>query len=164
MLTAQHGSTALSEMEEEQIRDAAPEPARRVAVYQGIIETRVKRIQSVLSTPRAQGRRDDIRQYMDEITGLLDEFENNLDEYDSAHRDLRKPLPKLLDAIPRWESVLRQPPDDDVYNLTRKLALEAVADVKADATEMLPAQQKYFKEHPPDKDANPGGVGGIRER
>ena len=157
----QRHSTALSESEEEAVRDAAADPAVRVTIYQGIIEARIKRIQTILGDTRAQGRRDDIRQNMDEITGLVDEFEDNLEEYDSAHRDLRKPLPKLIDATLRWESVLKQPPDDDAYNLVRRLALEAVADVKAEVTAMLPAQVAYFKAHPPNKNANPGGVGEI---
>jgi hypothetical protein len=161
---AQGHSTTLSEREEEAVRDAADDPARRVAVYQSIIETRVKRIQDILADRRAQGRREDIRESMDEIAGLVDELEDNLEEYYGKHRDLRKPLPKLLDATLRWESVLKQPPVDDRYELVRRLALDAVADVEKDAGEMLPAQQAYFKSHPPDKNANPGGVGEIRPR
>lgn len=161
---AQRHSTALSEMEEESVRDAADDPARRIAVYQAIVEARIKRIQEILADQRAQGRREDIRENMDEIAGLVDELEDNLDEYDGKHRDLRKPLPKLLDATLRWESVLKQPPSDDRYNLVRTLALEAVADVKKEAGDMLPSQQAYFKEHPPDKNANPGGVGNIHRR
>ena len=161
---AQRNSTALSQAEEESVRDAADDPAKRVAAYQSIIEARVKRIQDILADRRAQGRREDIRENMDEITGLVDELEDNLDDYDGKHRDLRKPLPKLLDATLRWESVLKQPPADDRYDLVRRLALEAVADVKKEAGEMLPAQQAYFKAHPPDKNANPGGVGTIRPR
>jgi len=158
---AQRHSTALSEREEEAVRDAAADPAARVAVYQSIIESRIKRIQVILADKRAQGRREDIRESMDEIAGLVDEFQDNLEEYSNAHRDLRKPLPKLIDATMRWESVLKQPPDDDSYNIIRKLAIEAVVDVKSQATEMLPAQVAYFKEHPPSKTANPGGVGLI---
>lgn len=158
---AQHHPAALSEAEEEQVRDAAIEPARRVLVYQGIVETRVKRIQAVLANTRAQGRREDIRENMEQITALLDELQDNLEEYDHVHRDLRKPLPKLLDAMPRWESVLRQPAEDPAYDLTRKLALEAVADVKKEAAEMLPAQTAYFKAHPPNKDADADKVGPV---
>ena len=156
---AQRHQVDLSEVEEEKVRDAAAEPAARVAVYQEIIETRIKRIQAVLADARAQGRREDIRGNMEQIAGLVDEMQDNLEEYEGAHRDLRKPLPKLLNAMERWVSVLKQPPDDDSYNLTRKLALEAVADVQAEAKDMLPKQIAYFKEHPPDKTANPGGVG-----
>jgi Fe2+ transport system protein B len=158
---AQHHPTDLSEVEEEQIRDAAINPAQRVAVYQEIIETRVKRIQAVIANSRAQGRREDIKLNMDEIAGLVDEMQENLEEYDGAHRDLRKQLPKLQNAMERWVSVLKQPPDDDSYNLTRKLALEAVTDVQAETKEILPAQVAYFKLHPPDKNANPGGIGEI---
>ncbi|MGI4855060.1 MAG: hypothetical protein ACRYF4_13570 [Janthinobacterium lividum] len=161
MSPAQKHSAALSEAEEEQVRDAAIEPARRVAVYQAIIETRVKRIQDVLATPRAQGRREDIRQNMDDIAGLCDELQDNLEEYDHSHRDLRKPLPKLLDAMQRWESVLKQPPENDTYNLTRKLALEAVADIRKEAGEMLPAEVAYFKAHPPQKEPDPNKVGPV---
>ncbi|MGI4755699.1 MAG: hypothetical protein ACRYGF_02490 [Janthinobacterium lividum] len=160
-LVAQKGSAALSEAEEEQVREAAIDPSHRVAVYQAIIETRVKRIQDVLANTRAQGRREDIRKNMDEITGLVDELQDNLEEYEHAHRDLRKPLPKLLDAALRWESVLKQPPDSDTYNLTRKLALEAVADIKKEAGEMLPAETAYFKEHPPNKNPDPNTVGPV---
>ena len=58
--------------------------------------------------------------------------------------------------------MLKQPPADDSYELTRKLALEAVEDVRQEATEMIPTQAAYFKAHPPDTNANPGGVGDIR--
>lgn len=160
-LWAQHPHAALSEAEEEQIRDAAIEPARRIAVYQAVIETRVKRIQDVLANTRAQGRRDDIRENMDGIASLLDELQDNLEEYDHAHRDLRKPLPKLLDAMPRWESTLRQPPDDPAYDVTRELALEAVADVKKEVAEMLPAEIAWFKAHPVEKNADPNKVGPV---
>lgn len=159
---AQRHSTAISEAEEEKIRDAAADPALRVTVFQQIIETRVQRMQSILIDKRAQGRREDLKQNMDEIAGLIDEFQNNLEDYDHAHRDLRKVLPKLLTAIERWQSVLKQPPVDDTYELTRKLALEAVEDVRQEAAEMIPAQATYFKAHPPDKNANPGGIGDIR--
>ncbi len=160
----QRHSTALSEMEEEQIRDAAAYPAERILVYQTLIHTRVKRIPDIVEVERAQGRREDIRDSMDQIAGLTDELQDNLEEYDHGHRDLRKPLPKLQDALLRWESVLKQPPEDESYSLTRKLALEAVQDVKAEVGEMIPAEQAYFKAHPPDKSANPGGVGEIRPR
>ncbi len=158
----QRHSTALSEAEEEQVRDAAADPADRITVYQTIIDKRVRRIQEILANTRAQGRREDIRDSMDQIAGLTDELQDNLEEYDHAHRDLRKPLPKLQDALLRWESVLKQPPEDESYSLTRKLALEAVLDVKAEVGEMIPAEQAYFKAHPPDRTANPGGVGELR--
>ncbi len=157
----QRHAAPLSEGEEEEVRDAAIEPARRIAVYQSIVESRVKRIQNVLINTRAQGRREDIQDAMEAISSLVDELQDNLEEYDHAHRDLRKQLPKLLDAMPRWESVLRQPPDDPAYDLTRKLALEAVADIKKEAAEILPSETAYFKAHPPAKDTDTNKVGPV---
>ncbi len=159
--SAQRHAAPLSEAEEEEVRDAAIEPTRRVAVYQNVVESRVKRIQDVLANTRAQGRRDDFHDAMEAIASLIDELQDNLEEYDHAHRDLRKQLPKLLDAMPRWESVLRQPANDAVYDLSRTLALEAVADLKKEAAEMLPAETAYFKAHPPNKETDTNKVGPV---
>jgi hypothetical protein len=152
---AQRGHADLSEAEVEQLRDAAMDPAARVLVFQKLIDTRMERIQRVVTDVRAQGRAQDIHQNMDEVSGIVNELEDNLDEYASAHRDLRKSLPKLLSATERWQSILRQPPENQQYKLARNLALEAVADVKDDAAKLLPEQAQYFKEHPPSKAPEP---------
>jgi hypothetical protein len=131
------------------------DPAARVIVFQKLIDTRIERIQRVLTDVRAQGRAQDIHQNMTEINGIVNELEDNLDEYASGHRDLRKSLPKLVTATERWQSILRQPPENDQYKLARSLALEAVADVKDEATKLIPEQAQYFKEHPPSKQAEP---------
>ncbi|MFN2975869.1 hypothetical protein [Terriglobus aquaticus] len=155
MAQAQRGRADLSEAEVEQLRDAAMDPAGRVLVFQKLIDARMERIQRVLTDVRAQGRAKDIHQNMDEVSGIVNELEDNLDEYASAHRDLRKSLPKLLSATERWQSILRQPPENEQYKLARTLALEAVADVKEDAAKLLPEQTQYFKEHPPSKAPEP---------
>ena len=152
---AQHGAPDLSEAEVEQIREAAMDPPGRVIAFQRIIDTRADRIQRVLVDVRAQGRAEDIHQQMDEITGIVNELEDNLDEYSATHKDLRKVLPKLILQTDRWASIVRQPPEQDRYKVTRQLALEAVADLKEDARKLLPDQQAYFKEHPPSKDPAP---------
>ena len=150
-----HGSADLSEAEVEAIREAAMDPPQRVLAFKKIIDTRVERVQRVLVNVRAQGRAEDIHQNMNEISGVVNELEDNLDEYATTHKDLRKALPKLVLAADRWASILRQPPDNDRYNVTRKLALEAIADLKDDAQKLVPEQQAYFKEHPPSKEPPP---------
>ncbi|WP_419807133.1 hypothetical protein [Terriglobus sp.] len=152
---AQRGHADLSEAEIEQLRDAAMDPAARVLVFQKLIDTRMERIQLVLTDVRAQGRAQDIHQNMAEVSGIVNELEDNLDEYAAAHRDLRKSLPKLVSATERWQSVLRQPPENEQYKLARSLALEAVTDVKDEMAKLIPEQQAYFKEHPPSKQTAP---------
>ena len=154
-LHAQRGNAALSEAEVEELRDTAQEPAARLVVFQKLIDARIDRIQRVLADVRAQGRAQDIHQNMDEINGIANELEDNLDEYVAAHRDLRKPLPKLVAATERWESILHQPPENPQYKLARSLALEAVSDVKDEVSKLIPEQAQYFKQHPPSKATAP---------
>ncbi len=130
-------------------------PAERVLAYSKIVETRFDRIQRVIADARAQGRAEDIHQNMEEMTGVVSELEDNLDDYRNGHKDLRKVLPRLVTSTERWESILRQPPDQARYKVTRQLALEAVADLKDDAQKLLLEQQAYFKEHPPSKEPPP---------
>lgn len=152
---AQRGHANLSEAEVEAVRDAAAMPAERVTVFQKIVDTRVERVQRVLADVRAQGRAEDIHQNMDEVSGIVNELEDNIDEYAAAHKDLRKSLPGLVTATERWQSILKQPPENDRYKLARTLALEAIADLKDEAARLIPEQQKYFKEHPPSKEPEP---------
>ena len=152
---AQGSLVDLSEREVEEIRDASIEPVRRVMVYQQIVDRRVTRIQEVLADTRGQGRTQDLHDQMEQISGLVNEIEDNLADYDKSHRDVRKALPKLADALVRWESVLKQPPENEAYALTRKLALESVADLRDETKDLLAAQTKYFKDHPPAKEAAP---------
>ena len=150
-----HGAADMSEEEVETVREAAMDPPLRVLAFQKIVDTRVERIQRVLVDVRAQGRAEDLHQNMDEVSGTVNELEDNLDDYASTHKDLRKVLPKLVIATDRWASIVRQPPDNDRYNVTRKLALEAIADLKDQAQKLLPEQVAYFKEHPPSKEPPP---------
>ena len=152
---AQRGNADLSEAEVEQLRDAAMDPAARILVFQQLIDARMDRIRRVLTDVRAQGRAQDVHQNMDEVSGIVNELDDNLDEYVTAHRDLRKALPKLVAATERWTSLLRQPPENSQYKLARNLALEAVTDVKDEATKLIPEQAQYFKEHPPAKNVEP---------
>ena len=147
-LFAQRAGPDLSEAEVETIREAAMLPVERVLAYSKIVDTRIDRIQRVIADVRAQGRAEDIHQNMEEVTGVVNELEDNLDDYRSGHKDLRKVLPKLIASTDRWSSILRQPPDQDKYKVTRQLALEAVADLKDDAQKLLPEQIAYFKAVP----------------
>ncbi len=151
----QHHAPDLSEAEVEAIRDSAIEPAARVVVYGKIIDSRIDSIQRVLDDVRAQGRAEDIHNNMEQVSGIVGELEDNLDEYAQGHKDLRKALPKLVASTERWASILRQPPEQEQYKVTRQLALEAVADLKEEAQKLVPEQQAYFKAHPPSKDPPP---------
>jgi len=89
---------------------------------------------------------------MVQFASIADDFDDNLEDYSKYHRDIRKVLPKVVSATERWATSLRTPPDDATYSVTRKLALESLADVRESATKLIEEQKAWFLAHPPPKD------------
>jgi hypothetical protein len=150
--TAQKTAPALSEAEIEQLRDSAYIANDRVLVFVKFLDERAKAIQAAASGPRKPGREEDLHDLMEQFTGIADELNDNLDEYGPAHRDLRKALPKLLAATERWATALKSPPENQAYTVSRKLALEAVRDLREECTRLIEEQRAWFVLHPPAKE------------
>jgi hypothetical protein len=158
-LYAQSGDAALSETEVEQLRDSAYVPADRVLVFIKFLDARNKAIQDLFARSRRPGREQDTHDLMEQFTSIADELDDNLDDYGPHHRDIRKALPKLLDATERWSSALKSPPEDEAYSVSRKLALEAIRDIREQATTLIEEQKTWFAAHPPPKeDKNKSGA------
>ena len=151
-LHAQGADSALSEGEIEQLRESAYFPNDRVLVFIKLLDTRNKAILDLFAHPRKPGREEDTHDLLEQFTAIADELDDNLDDYGPHHRDIRKSLPKLLDATERWSSNLKQPPENPVYNLSRKLALESIRDIREEATRLIEEQKAWFAAHPPAKD------------
>jgi len=151
-LHAQRPDTSLSEGEIEQLRESAYFPSDRILVFIKLLDARNKAIQDLFAHPRKPGREQDTHDLFEEFTNIADELNDNLDDYGPHHRDIRKVLPKLLDATERWSSNLKQPPENTAYDLSRKLALEAIRDIREEATHLIEDQKAWFAAHPPDKD------------
>jgi hypothetical protein len=149
---AQRTDSSLSEGEIEQLRDSAYVANDRVMVFIKFLDARNKAIQDLFARPRKPGREQDTHDLMEQFTAIADELNDNLDDYGPHHRDIRKALPKLLDATERWSSNLKQPPQDPAYDLSRKLALEAIRDIREEATQMVEDQKTWFAAHPPAKE------------
>lgn len=149
---AQRGNEALSEGEIEQLREAAYVPNDRVLIFIKLLDTRNKTIQDLFAHPRKPGREQDTHDLLEEFTAIADELNDNLDDYGPRHRDIRKSLPKLLEATERWSSNLKTPPDDAAYNVSRRLALEAVRDLREQTTQLIEDQKTWFLAHPPPKE------------
>ena len=81
---------------------------------------------------------------MEQFSSIANDLEDNLEEYSKRHKDVRKALPKLVAATERWATALRSPADSEAYNVSRKLALEALSNIKDSATQMVPVQQAFF--------------------
>jgi hypothetical protein len=153
-LHAQRHDSALSEGEVEKLRDAAYVPADRVMVFIGFLDTRTKSLESLFAHSRRPGREEDAHDLFEQITEISDELDDNLDDYAHRHQDIRKALPKLIQATERWSTELKTPPDNEAYSVSRKLALEAINDIHETATKLLEDQKAWFLAHPPPKESD----------
>jgi len=145
---AQASENIMSDGEVEKLREAAYVPADRLAVFIKILDSRSKAIEDLMAKPRHPGREERLHDLMDQIGGIADELNDNLDDYAPKHRDLRKVLPKLLEATERWSTTLRSAPEDPAYKVVRKIALDAMRDIHDAAATMQTDQIAYFKAHP----------------
>jgi hypothetical protein len=151
-LHAQKPEAALSDGEVEELREAAYYPSDRILLFIKLLDTRNKSIQDLFAHPRKPGREQDTHDLLEQFTAIADELNDNLDDYGPRHRDVRKALPKLVEATERWSSNLKTPPDNEAYNVSRRLALEAVHDLHDQATQMIEEQKAWFLAHPPPKE------------
>jgi hypothetical protein len=159
-LHAQERQSALSDAEIEQIRDARYVPTDCILLFVKFLDLRTKELQDLYAKPRRPGREEDTRELLGQLTSIADELADNLDDYGPRHADLRKALPKVVDATDRWSSAIKSPPEDEAYAVARKIALESVRDLRESATELSADQIAWFKAHPPAKeqDKQPGPV------
>jgi len=149
---AQRGEANLNEAEIEQIRDSAYIANDRVLVFIKLIDVRIKALQDLYAKPRRPGREQDTHDLSGQFTALDDELSDNLEDFSPRHRDIRKALPKLVEATERWATAARTPPDNPTYSVARKIALESIQDLKETAKQMIEEQKAWFAAHPPQKE------------
>lgn len=145
---AQAPDGVMSEAEIESLREANYIPTDRLAAYEKILDSRQKRLDSLMVGRRHVGREIDVHDLIDEMGSITDELTENLDEYRRKNRDVRKVLPKLIQQVDKWVVAIKAPPDDEAYNIVRKIALDNLRDLREEAEAMIPEQEAYFKAHP----------------
>ena len=150
-LHAQGRESALSDKEVETLRETAYEPPQRLLAFIDFLDVRSKELDKLNTGRRHAGREEDTHLLLEQFTSVSEDLDDNLDDWGKRHQDVRKVLPKLLAATERWQTALKSPPDNEAYNVARKLALEAVADVRESAAKLDADQKAYFLAHPPGK-------------
>lgn len=144
--------SALTEAEVEALRDSAYVANDRLMTFIKFLDSRSSSIQSLATKPRRPGREEDLHALYEQFTSIADELDDNLDDLGPRHRDMRKALPKLLAATERWATALKTPAENEAYTVSRKLALEAVRDLRESSTQLIEEQKAWFLAHPPPKD------------
>lgn len=147
-LHAQRDDGVMSDAEVDKLREAAYVPVDRIQVFIKLVDVRTQRIQDLLAKPRHAGREQQLHDLIDQVGAIAGELNDNLDDYSAKHRDLRKALPKLLEATERWSTAVRAPADDAAYNVVRRIALSAIDDLHKAADDLKTQQVAYFAAHP----------------
>ena len=153
-LRAQQRESALSDAEVEKVRDARYYPSDCILLFVKFLDLRTQEIHDLYAKPRRPGREQDTHDLLEQFTSIVDELSDNLDDYGPRHADLRKALPKIIEATDRWSSTLKTPPDDPTYSVARKLALESIRDLRESTTELASDQAAWFKAPPPSEQPN----------
>ena len=153
-LRAQPSDSSLTQAEIDQVREYRYYPADCVLLFVNFLDLRTQELHDLYAHPRRPGREQDTHDLILQFTSIADELSDNLDDYGPRHIDLRKALPKILTGIDRWAAALNALPDDDAYNVARKLALESLRDLREDTTQLAADQAAWFKIHPPGKSPN----------
>ena len=139
----------LSQREVDSLRDAAFVPGERLLTFMRILDERDGQIRTLLAKRR--GHTDfggDMHDVLDQFGQIADELNDNLDEYSRNHRDVRKVLPKILEASDRWSTTLRSPVENEAYGVVRRIALDNVKDTHDLAQALGPELDAYYKAHP----------------
>lgn len=145
---AQAPEGTMTQAEIETLRDAAYMPADRIRAYMKILDDRQKELDRLMAGRHGADFGSDVHDVIDQMGAIADELNDNLDSYSSKHRDVRKVLPKLVQATERWSTSLRAPADDARYNVVRKVALDSLKDTREIAQGLETDQETFFKQHP----------------
>ena len=148
-LRAQPSDSDLTQAEIEQVREDRYYPADCVLLFVNFLDLRTQELHDLYAHPRRPGREQDTHDLIAQFTSIADQLADNLDDYGPRRVNIRRALPKILAAIPRWSAALNALPEDDAYNLTRKLALESLRDLREDATQLAAGQAAWFKARSP---------------
>jgi len=92
-LTAQqHRRDPLTDLEIDQLRDAAQEPEARLKLYIAFARARLEKLQQIRTDPKVTDKDKDqqIRAALQDFTGIYDELDQNVDTFADRGDDLRK--------------------------------------------------------------------------
>jgi hypothetical protein len=104
----------LTPAEEDEIRNAAQEPYKRLKLYIKFTQARLDSIEQLRADPKqADGRGRKIHDLLEDFTALLDEINSNLDQYESHpmtkddRKDFHKGLKDVITACDGWDAKLK---------------------------------------------------------
>jgi len=151
----QHRRDPLSELEIDQLRDAAQEPEARLKLYIAFARARLEKLQQIRSDPKISDTDKDqqIRAALQDFTEIYDELDENVDTFADRGDDLRKAIKPVIEADTEFGSKLRafklalesSRDEAEKYDFLLGTAMEAVDSAAKDHRDLLAEQDAKFK-------------------
>jgi hypothetical protein len=104
---AQRRRDPLNPLEEDQLRDAAQDPAERLKLYILFARTRLTSLEQMRADPKVTDRAQQTRDRLQNFLDVYDELNDNLDTFVERKTDLRKPLKAVIEADTEFQAKLR---------------------------------------------------------
>src|SRR5580700_11727953 len=104
--TQRHGDP-LNPLEEDQLRDAAQDPAERLKLFIGFSRTRLTSLEQMRADPKVTDRAQQTRDRLQFLLDVYDELNDNIDTFVERKADLRKPLKAIIEADTEFQAKLR---------------------------------------------------------
>jgi hypothetical protein len=156
----------LTEAEEDQIRDVAQEPYKRLKLYIKFTDARLLAIDQLRADPKqADGRGKKVHDLLEDFMALLDEINDNLDMYEGRpmtkddRKDFHKGLKEVIAACDAWDAklkALKSAIETDPQTMKESVdyrfafqdaedSLKSAADAAREYSEIQPADDKPAK-------------------
>jgi hypothetical protein len=151
-LWAQRRSDPLNPTEQDQLRDAAQDPAERLKLYILFARTRLTALEQVRADPKVTDRAQQTRDRLQDFLDVYDELNDNIDTFVERKADLRKPLKAVIEADTEFQAKLRAlknssdaSKDQAKYDFLLSNVLDAVDGGVQDHRQLLNEQEEAAK-------------------
>lgn len=153
-LYAQHHAQ-LTPAEEDELRDTAMEPDRRLKFYLQFARDRLTKVEQVRADKKLSPdeRGTQLHDRLSDFVELYDELNDNIDTYVDRKNDIRKPLKSVIEADAEFQKRLKAIQDaalaghEDMkpYEFVLSSALDSLIDSAADHQQLLQDQEEEAK-------------------
>ena len=103
----QHQREPLNQLEIDQLRDAAQEPAARIKLFIQFARARLVSLEQMRADPKVTDRARQTHDKLQEFLDIYDELNDNLDTFVGRKADLRKPLKEVIEADTGFQAKLQ---------------------------------------------------------
>jgi len=150
---AQTRHDPLNPLEQDQLRDAAQEPADRLKLYIQFSRTRLSSLEQMRADPKVTDRPQQTRDRLQDFLDVYDELNDNIDTFVERKADLRKPLKAIIEADTEFQSRLRalkssadaNKDEARQYDFLLTSVVETVDSSVLDHRQLLSQQEEAFK-------------------